>query len=187
MTRNETAVKRSALSVAVAAAACCVVACSASPPAARPPAPTASRATPPAASPGVATLDCSDPIGQVPSPAAPYSSALDALALDTTSLLPTGSGGRTDPHPLWIKTGLLVHAGHDSTLTVPPPWADRVSIAWGNHAAEWTTSLRIAACPSGAWLAFPGGLSIDRASCVPLEVRTGNETATIRISAGVRC
>jgi hypothetical protein len=163
----------------------------------REPAPTISTAPTASAGPTSSTgptasaapsLDCSDPIGSMASPPAGYRSALDAVALDTTALQ-AGDGSSTDPHRLFVKTGLLVHAGHESTLTVPAAWSPRLAIAWGNHAAEWTTSLHIPACPSsaGAWLAFPGGFSLDRAACVPLEVHTASGTATVEVSAGVRC
>jgi hypothetical protein len=109
-----------------------------------------------------------------------------------TSTLQASDAGGIDPHRLFAKTGLLVHAGQESTLTVPAAWATRVSIAWGNHAAEWTTSLHIPACPkpswgSGQWLAFPGGFSVDRPACVPLEVRAASKTTIIYVSLGAHC
>jgi hypothetical protein len=121
----------------------------------------------------------------------PYSSTLEVVGLKTTTLQANSAGG-TAPHRLFAKTGLLVHTGRESTLTVPEGWAAHVSIAWGNHAAEWTTSLHIPACPephsgSGQWLAFPGGFSLDKAACVPLEVRAGGKTTTIYVSVGAHC
>ncbi|MFB9830705.1 hypothetical protein [Actinoallomurus acaciae] len=144
-----------------------------------------------AASPGQVDLDCS-PIDTVSSPAGPQRGILDVVGLDTTSRLQAGRAGGGDPHRLFAKTGLLIHAGREATLTVPENWAARVSIAWGNHAPEWTTGLHIPACPvppgaSGRWLVFPGGFSLDKAACVPLRVRAGKEMATVHVSAGARC
>ena len=141
---------------------------------------------------GTTLLDCSGPIGEMPSPTSPQTSILDAVALDTTSTLQTDNNGGTDPHRLFAKTGLLVHAGHDATVTVPADWAARVSIAWGNHAAQWTTSLHIPACAkdptgTGDWFVFPGGFSLDAAACVPVEIRSGNKTTTVHVSVATRC
>jgi hypothetical protein len=141
---------------------------------------------------GATSLNCSDPIGIVSSPTGPDSGTLDVVGLDTASTLQVGSTDGTDPHRLFAKTGLLVHAGREATLTVPAGWATQVSIAWGNHAAEWTTSLHIPACPdppsgSGQWLVFPGGFSLDKAACVPLEVRAGSRMTTVHVSVGARC
>jgi hypothetical protein len=143
-----------------------------------------------AAPPGQVDLDCSAPIDVVSSPTAPQRDILDVVGVDITSTL---QAGRTDgPHRLFAKTGLLVHAGRDGSLTVPASWATRLSIAWGNHAAEWTTGLHIPACPappgaSGQWLVFPGGFSVDKAACVPLQVHAGKETTTVHVSVGARC
>ncbi|WP_143047236.1 hypothetical protein [Amycolatopsis xylanica] len=75
---------------------------------------------------------------------------------------------------------------------MPAAWAARVSISWGNRAAEWTTSLRIPACPvphseSGSWLVFPGGFLVDEPACVPLEVGSGSEVRTVHVSVGTPC
>jgi hypothetical protein len=139
----------------------------------------------------VVSLACDSPIDVVRSPAQPRSGTLGVVSLDTTSVLQVSGTGGNDPHRLFAKTGLLVHAGRAASLTVLPGWATDVSIAWGNHAAEWTTTLHIPACPppsgSSQWLAFPGGFSLDKPACVPLEVRAGSKTATIQVSVGTPC
>lgn len=182
--------------VAVVIALCAGTACTqnvpptASPGGGAPTAPTASGGY--AATAGPANLDCSGPIGVVPSPTAPQRGVLDVVGLDVTSTVQAGTADGTDPHRLFAKTGLLVHAGHEGDLTVPANWATRVSISWGNHASEWTTGLHIPACPaspaaSGQWLAFPGGFSLDKAACVPLQVRVAQQTTTVHIPVGVPC
>ena len=139
---------------------------------------------------GAVLFDCSAPIGELPSPTPPQTSALDAVALDTTSTMQVDDSGF--PHRLFAKTPLLVHAGRDATVTIPADWAGRVSIAWGNHAAQWTTSLHIPACAkdptgTGDWFVFPGGFSLDSAACVPVEIRSGNKTTTVHVSVGTSC
>jgi hypothetical protein len=141
---------------------------------------------------GSVSLDCSGPIDIVPSPPTPHSSVLEAVGLDTTSTLQVDPTDATDPHRLRAKTWLYVHAGRESTVTVPAGWAAAVSIAWGNHAPVWTTSLHIPACPqptsgSGQWLAFPGGFSPDKAACVPLDITSGGKTITVHVSLGLPC
>ena len=145
----------------------------------------------PSSRPGVGTLNCSQPIGAFAAPTAPQSNILNAVGLDTTSTLQLGDLGGTGPHRLFAKTGLLVHVGHEVTLSVPAAWATRVSIAWGNHADQWVASLRTA-CPrppssQDQWLAFPGGFSVDSPACVPLEIQAGKETTTVHISLGTHC
>jgi hypothetical protein len=142
---------------------------------------------------GSISLNCSGPIDVVSSPAdVQMSDVLGVVGLDTTSPSQVSRAGGTDPHRLFAKRGLLVHAGREADLSVPTRWTTRVSIAWGDHASEWTHDLHIPACPpppsgSGKWLAFPGGFSLDRIACVPLEVRTGSRTTTVYISVGTRC
>jgi hypothetical protein len=126
------------------------------------------------------------------SPARPRTGIFGVVGLDITSTLQVSRTSPGDPHRLFAKTGLMVHAAREADLTVPAGWATRVSIAWGNQAAEWTTGLHIPACPrppsaSGPWLAFPGGFSVDKPACVPLRVRAHNRTTTVHVSVGAHC
>jgi hypothetical protein len=182
---------RTILRVAVVIALCSGAACTgktdpAVSPSGRVPAASGSGAAPR----GQVNLDCSDPIDIVRSPTGPLRRILDVVGVDITSTLQVS---RTDgPHRLFAKTGLLVRAGREGSLTVPASWATRLSIAWGNNAPDWTTGLRIPACPappaaSGRWLVFPGGFSVDKAACVPLQVRAGKETITVHVSVGAHC
>ncbi|WP_329252000.1 hypothetical protein OG417_08140 [Actinoallomurus sp. NBC_01490] len=128
----------------------------------------------------------------MPSPTGPQRGVLDIVGLDTTSTVQAARAEGAGPHRLFAKTGLLVHAGREGSLTVPASWAARLSIAWGNHAPAWTTVLHIPACPAppaatGRWLVFPGGFSLDQAACVPLRVRAGRETATVHVPVGAPC
>jgi hypothetical protein len=183
---------RAITGVAMVAALWCAAGCTARPTPVAPPSVDVSVASSSGAVPGQISLTCSDPIGIVTSPAEPHRATLDVVGLDTTSTLQVSSTDGNAPHRLFAKTGLLVHAGREGRLTVPAGWASRVSIAWGNHGSEWTTSLHIPACPerpegSGQWLAFPGGFSLDEPACVPLEVRAGSTTTTVHLSVGTPC
>jgi hypothetical protein len=138
-----------------------------------------------------ATLSCSDPIGTLPSPTSPQQGILDVVALQTTSTLQV-SDSSDDAYRLFAKTGLMIHTGRASTLTLPVDRAGRAAIAWGNPASEWATSLEIPACPSptsgqDVWLVFPGGFSLDVPACVPLQVRAGSEVSTVRVAVGAPC
>ncbi len=172
----------------------CVAGCTAGP-APRPPAPapsspdssiaTASDNAPS----GALSLSCDSPIDTATVLTSPVSGILDVVGLDATSTLPVNDAGGSAPHQLFAKTGLYVHAGHKATLSLPPEWASRVSITWGNAATQWTTSLQIPACPvdQGQWQVFPGGFSLDTPACVPLQVRAQDQTATVDLSLGAPC
>lgn len=158
--------------------------------AARPSGPTRSEHGP--APPGKRTLDCADPIGTAPPPTSPYAGFLDVVGLNLTSKLQAAPATGTAPHRLFAKTGLFVRAGREATLTVPPSWANRVSMKWGNHAPEWATELHVPACPapeadSGTWLVFPGGYSLDEPACVPLQIRTENKATTVHVPVAAPC
>lgn len=182
---------RTIIGSAAVIAVCLAAGCTATSAPAPPPGRSASAAPSPSAlPPGTTNLDCS--VGSVESLTAPLRNTLDAVGLDTGSTLGVSTAGGADPHRLFAKTGLYVHVGHAATLTVPADWAPRVSIFWGNRPAEWTTSLHIPDCPepspgAGQWLAFPGGFSVDKAACVPMEVRAGSEMSTVHVSVGVVC
>jgi hypothetical protein len=143
------------------------------------------------APPGGTVLSCAAPIGIEPSPPRPHRAVLDAVAVDMSAVLQANDAAGSAPHRLFAKTGLLVHAGTPAEIDVPAAWAGRLAITWGNGASEWTTALRIPACPrdgpGGGWLVYPGGLSVDEPACVPLEVRAAGKAETIHLAVGARC
>lgn len=183
---------RTVLRVAVVMALCTQAACTEEAAPAAPSGHAPAQSSPGAPPSKQVDLDCSDPIDTVSSPTRPYGGVLDVVGLHITSTLQVRTADGTAPHRLFAKTGLLVHAGREANLTVPPDWAARVSIGWGTNTTAWTTRLHIPACPappapSGQWLAFPGGFSLDKAACVPLQVHKGNETTTVHVSVGAPC
>jgi hypothetical protein len=141
---------------------------------------------------GATTFTCDNPIGQLAGPERPQVAVLAAVALDTTtkSLQAEDAGGNA-PYRLFAKTALMVHVGSPAEIDVPARWAKRASVSWGNRAPQWTGQLVIPACPSngpgGDWLVYPGGVSVDRPACVPLEVHAGDAVVTVRLSVGAPC
>jgi len=88
----------------------------------------------------------------------------------------------------WRKAGLLVRAGTKRvSVTVPEPWRNRVAITWGDSGT--VAALRIELCnrPPYKWNAYAGGFYFRKAACVPLVVRVGARSTTIRFGVGVRC
>ena len=94
------------------------------------------------------------------------------------------------PWPYFRRVGLLVRGGTSTvTITVPEGWRDRVAISWGNTPA--VSSLQIASCDvsvSKPWNAYAGGFHLrSRAACVPLDIRVGGRSTTVRLGVGRAC
>ena len=94
------------------------------------------------------------------------------------------------PWPYFRRVGLLVRGGTSPvTITVPEGWRDRVAISWGNTPA--VSSLQIASCDvsvSKPWNAYAGGFHLrSRADCVPLDIRVGGRSTTVRLGVGRAC
>ena len=94
------------------------------------------------------------------------------------------------PWPYFRRVGLLVRGGSSPvTITVPEGWRDRVAISWGNTPA--VSSLQIASCGvsvSKPWNAYAGGFHLrSRADCVPLDIRVGGRSTTVRLGVGRAC
>jgi hypothetical protein len=92
--------------------------------------------------------------------------------------------------PYFRRVGLVVRGGTSPvTITVPEGWRDRVAISWGNTPA--VSSLQIASCDvavSKPWNAYAGGFHLrSRADCVPLDIRVGGRSTTVRLGVGRAC
>jgi hypothetical protein len=90
------------------------------------------------------------------------------------------------------KTGLLVHTGTKSvTIIVPQAWRRRVAINWGDSGIAGVQALRIPSCryalSNGVWNVFTGGFWFNVRACVPLVVRVGTRSTTVRFGLGKRC
>jgi hypothetical protein len=141
----------------------------------------------------VQRLDCTDNIGaHRPEPGVQV--VLGVVALPTSTAGPALQTFRTVEAPslprLYGKWGLLVRAGADFQLMVPPGSKDRFGIGWGSSASPGT-AVRVNHCRqvglSDRWIAFAGGYWLDHPACVALLVRTTQKTKTVHIGLGTPC
>ena len=92
--------------------------------------------------------------------------------------------------PYFRRVGLVVRGGTSPvTVTVPEGWRDRVAISWGDTPA--VSSLQIASCGTSVskpWNAYAGGFHLrSRADCVPLDIRVGGRSTSVRFGVGRAC
>jgi len=90
--------------------------------------------------------------------------------------------------PYWRKAGLLVRAGTKRvSVTVPEAWRNRLAITWGDSGT--VAALRIEPCnrPPNKWNVYTGGFYLRAPACVPLIVRVGARSTTVRFGLGTRC
>ena len=92
--------------------------------------------------------------------------------------------------PYFRLVGFVVRGGTSPvTITVPEGWRDRVAISWGNTPA--VSSLQIASCGTSVskpWNAYAGGFHLrSRADCVPLDIRVGGRSTSVRFGVGRAC
>lgn len=97
---------------------------------------------------------------------------------------------RSRPWTHWRKAGLVIRGGAPPvTVSVPRAWRNRAAITWGNSGT--VSTLRIASCPpweSKVWNAYAGGFLLrSRSACVPLVLRVGNRSATVRFGLAQAC
>jgi hypothetical protein len=140
----------------------------------------------------VTSFDCADHIPGAAPPAS-YRVILGAVALPVWpagGIQHTATDGTNGAPRLFAKSGLLVHTGVASTITVQAPPHRAARIGWRNSAITPTRRFQIPACPAtggATWLAFPGGYWVDHPTCLRLTVRTSTGTATERVAVGARC
>ena len=95
------------------------------------------------------------------------------------------------PWRYWRKAGLVVTGSAPVSISVPQAWRTRLAITWGNRPGIFS-ALRIAGCPPAQGVeqgrAYAGGFYLkERSACVPLTVRVGARSATVRFGLGRRC
>ena len=139
-------------------------------------------------------LRCADAIG-ADAPEEQSSVVLGVVGLPASPrywALQTSSTGSADPTAkLFAKTGLTIKVGATFTITVPPEYADRASIGWGNPGGP-TTSLSVNACPGSyspgaTWLNYAGGYYVDSPMCLPLTIDSGGQKREVSIGVGTPC
>lgn len=94
------------------------------------------------------------------------------------------------PWRYYRNAGIAIRAGTTAvSVSVPDGWRDRVAVSWGDSPAS--SSLRFAPCgrsPAGAWNSYSGGFHLrTRGDCVPLIVRVGGMSTTVRVGVGRAC
>ena len=92
--------------------------------------------------------------------------------------------------PYFRKAGLVIRGGAPPvTVSVPQKWRTRVAISWGN--SDVVSSLRVGPCSTYSekpWNAYAGGFLLrSRTACVPLTIRVGSRSATVRFGIGRTC
>jgi hypothetical protein len=145
----------------------------------------------------VRNLTCRDSIAVTQFPYLGSSRPQDQnrLVLGVASVPPAylGEVVATDDQPwrYWRKAGLVIRSGSERvTLSVPKEWQSRAAIVWGNGGDGVFSSVRIAGCGSDPRTgnAYAGGFYLRSSSaCLPLLVRVGTRTATVRFGIGRRC
>jgi hypothetical protein len=89
----------------------------------------------------------------------------------------------------FAKSGILVKPGRGRVeIVVPPAWRKRVAIEWGGPSRA-ASGIRISGCKAQgrAWIMYPGGFHVSAPACVPLTVRAGGRSQTVRFGVGRRC
>jgi hypothetical protein len=89
------------------------------------------------------------------------------------------------------KAGLVIRAGTGRvTVTVPKGWRTRAAITWGNGGQGVFSSVRFTGCGSNpkSGNAYAGGFYLASPSaCLPLLVRVGTRSRTVRFGIGQTC
>jgi hypothetical protein len=90
----------------------------------------------------------------------------------------------------FAKNGVEVEAGSlPVTVSVARTFRHRAAISWGN-AQPIVQTVRFASCRATAtrWDAYAGGFFLhSRTACVPLVVRVGSRSKTVRVGIGKSC
>jgi hypothetical protein len=75
----------------------------------------------------------------------------------------------------------------DVAVSVPVGWRDRVAVSWGASRATHALRFERCAAPRG-WNVYEGGFHLrGRADCVPIVVRVGGTSTTVRLGVGRAC
>jgi hypothetical protein len=93
------------------------------------------------------------------------------------------------PLPYWSKVGLYVRNGDTPvTVIVPGAWRSRLAVEWGDSGL--VRAVRLPGCPASehVWNGYAGGFYLrSPRACVPLVVRVGTRSTTIRFGLGRAC
>ena len=116
---------------------------------------------------------------------------LGAVSVPGARHLANGSAStRGNDWRYYRNAGIAIRAGTSAvSVSVPEGWRDRVAVSWGDSPAS--SSLRFAPCggsPARTWNSYSGGFHLRaRGDCVPLIVRVGGLSTTVRVGVGRAC
>jgi hypothetical protein len=124
----------------------------------------------------------------------PYVTGGYRLVLDAVSVPPSYVrqvvATQSEPWRYWSKAGMVIRAGAGPVaVTVPSRWRGRAAITWGNGGPP-LSSVTFPRCEPALSVghAYAGGFYLRaRSGCVPLVVRIGQRSATVRFGLGRRC
>jgi hypothetical protein len=75
----------------------------------------------------------------------------------------------------------------DVAVSVPLGWRDRVAVSWGGNGSAAAVGFERCAAARG-WSVYEGGFHLRlRGDCVPLAVRVGGTSTTVRLGLGRAC
>jgi hypothetical protein len=86
---------------------------------------------------------------------------------------------------------LFVHPGRGVTIGVPPAWRTRAAVSWGGTGV--VPAVRFERCPTppnlspGRWNGYVGRFHVREPGCVPLRIRAGGRSTTVRFGVGRPC
>lgn len=140
------------------------------------------------------SLDCRDAIASKASPPPDLPVVFNVVALPTVNALQANLSGESDPSArLFAKVGVFVSSGSSLALVVPPEWAGRLTIGWGNPGRRTTRQYvnGFVSCEASGsqarWFAYAGGFWVGEPACVPLLVQEGSREQTVWIGIGAAC
>jgi hypothetical protein len=89
----------------------------------------------------------------------------------------------------WFRAArIAVRGGEtDVSVSVPLGWRDRVAVSWGDGGSAAALHFDRCAAARG-WSVYEGGFHLRRRDdCVPLVVRVGGTSTTVRLGLGRAC
>jgi hypothetical protein len=139
----------------------------------------------------VPLVDCGQIIGGMYS--APRVKNGSKIVLDSVAVIPHIAqppvAVTAAPWTHWLKSPLIMRSGKQQIeVSVPKAWRNRAAVTWGNSGI--VSALRVAPCPSltDGWHVYAGGFYLrSRSACVPLVIRMGMRTTTVRFGIGRSC
>jgi hypothetical protein len=114
---------------------------------------------------------------------------LESVVLPKPAELEAPSQSADDgPLPYFRAARIAIRTGEpDVAVSIPQGWRHRVALSWGRSGS--TSEVRFATCAgAGEWSVYAGGFHLARrGDCVPLVVRVGGTSTTVRLGIGRAC